>query len=208
MILPIIKFAVFTLAPCLILLWTTAPDLWSQFSASTCLVGDNPYSPLRLPGKLLVLGETIVKSLTCDDLELSAADFTVPTPTLGVASMPTTLGLDKGPPVPLLAPVELPHAPTCTPWLLIGLVLMGLNVYFPQLSPASSLWSPLQAAIPVLHWAASWWFVSPGWEPNLVSLAPLSHTSMVVTNRFESLKTSPEDHVHPPPKDLFKHLMK
>ncbi|KAJ9067771.1 hypothetical protein DSO57_1035830 [Entomophthora muscae] len=53
---------------------------------------------------------------------------------------------------------------------------MGLNVHFPQLSPGFSLWSPLQAAIPVLHWAASWCFVLPGWEPNLVSLAPLSHT--------------------------------
>ncbi|KAJ9069801.1 hypothetical protein DSO57_1014914 [Entomophthora muscae] len=46
----------------------------------------------------------------------------------------------------------------------------------PQLSPVSSLWSPLRAAVPVLHWAASWWFTSPEWEPNLVSLAPLSHT--------------------------------
>ncbi|KAJ9053373.1 hypothetical protein DSO57_1024762 [Entomophthora muscae] len=164
MILPIIKFAVFTLAPCLILLWTTAPDLWSQFSASARLVGDNPYSLLRLP-------------------ELSTADFTMPALTLEVASMPTTLGLDKGPPVPLLAPVELPHAPTCTPWLLTGLVLMGLNVYFPQISPASLLWSPLQAAIPVLHWAASWWFVSLGWEPNLVSLAPLSHKKTPETFR-------------------------
>ncbi|KAJ9059070.1 hypothetical protein DSO57_1006202 [Entomophthora muscae] len=53
---------------------------------------------------------------------------------------------------------------------------MGLNAYFPQLSPVPSFWSPRRAAIPVLHWAASWWFILPGWEPNLVSLAPLSHT--------------------------------
>ncbi|KAJ9081869.1 hypothetical protein DSO57_1010537 [Entomophthora muscae] len=55
---------------------------------------------------------------------------------------------------------------------------MGLSAYFPQLFPVSSLWSLLQAAVPVLHWAASWWFVSLGWEPNLVSLAPLSHTPL------------------------------
>ncbi|KAJ9061303.1 hypothetical protein DSO57_1021976 [Entomophthora muscae] len=67
-------------------------------------------------------------------------------------------------------------APTCTPWLLTSLILMGLNAYFPQLSLVFSLWSPLQAAIPVLHWMASWWFVTPGWELNLVILAPLSHT--------------------------------
>ncbi|KAJ9068462.1 hypothetical protein DSO57_1028385 [Entomophthora muscae] len=78
--------------------------------------------------------------------------------------------------VPLQAPTTPPPTPTCTPWLLAGLVLMGLNAYFPQLSPASSLWSPFQAAVPVLHWAASWWYIAPGWEPNLVSLSPLSYT--------------------------------
>lgn len=31
--------------------------------------------------------------------------------------------------------------------------------------------------------------------------------SMVVTNQFESLKTPPEEHAHPPPKDLFKRLL-
>ncbi|KAJ9049564.1 hypothetical protein DSO57_1023138 [Entomophthora muscae] len=76
----------------------------------------------------------------------------------------------------------LPSTPTCTPWLLTGLVLMALNAYFPWLSPVSSLWSPLQATVPVLHWTASWWFVLPGWEPNLVSLAPLSHTKRLITD--------------------------
>ncbi|KAJ9057959.1 hypothetical protein DSO57_1017610 [Entomophthora muscae] len=73
---------------------------------------------------------------------------------------------------PLQAPVELSSAPTCMPWLFAGLALMGLNAYFPWLSPVSSLWSLLQAAIPVLHWEASWWLISPGCEPKLVSLAP------------------------------------
>ncbi|KAJ9068202.1 hypothetical protein DSO57_1031056 [Entomophthora muscae] len=77
--------------------------------------------------------------------------------------------------VPLVAPEVFPPTLTRTPWLLTGLMLMGLNTYFPQLFPVSSLWSPLQAAVPVLHWAASWWFVLLEWEPNLVSLASLSH---------------------------------
>ncbi|KAJ9053153.1 hypothetical protein DSO57_1027160 [Entomophthora muscae] len=79
--------------------------------------------------------------------------------------------------VPLVVPVVSPFTPTCTPWLLAGLMLMDLNAYFPQMSPVSPLWSPLQAAVPVLHWAASWCFISPGWEPDLVSLAPLSHNN-------------------------------
>ncbi|KAJ9087262.1 hypothetical protein DSO57_1034827 [Entomophthora muscae] len=89
--------------------------------------------------------------------------------------MSPPLGLEKSNLVPLRASVVPPFAPTRTPWLLTGLALMALNAYFPQLSPVSSLWSPFQAAVPVLHWAASWWFVLLGWEPNLVSLAPLSH---------------------------------
>ncbi|KAJ9065320.1 hypothetical protein DSO57_1020952, partial [Entomophthora muscae] len=86
------------------------------------------------------------------------------------------LSLDRDDPEPLQTPVRLPPAPTCMPWLLAGLALMGLNAYFLHLSPVSSLWSPLQVAIPVLHWAASWWFISLGWEPNLVSLAPCGET--------------------------------
>ncbi|KAJ9067765.1 hypothetical protein DSO57_1035919 [Entomophthora muscae] len=82
-------------------------------------------------------------------------------------------------PMPLGSSKVFSLTPSCTPWLLTGLLLMGLSAYFPQLSPVSSLWSPLQAVVPVLHWMASWWFVSPGWEPNLVSLAPLSHNTLV-----------------------------
>ncbi|KAJ9054532.1 hypothetical protein DSO57_1013405 [Entomophthora muscae] len=46
-------------------------------------------------------------------------------------------------------------APRRTPWLLGSLVLMGLDSYLPQLSPASSLWTPLQVVIPVLYWIVS-----------------------------------------------------
>ncbi|KAJ9078582.1 hypothetical protein DSO57_1005425 [Entomophthora muscae] len=90
--------------------------------------------------------------------------------------MPPLSSLGKSDSVPLEALKVSPPAPLCAPWLITGLVLMGLNSYFSQLSPASLLWSPLKAVVPVLHWVTSWWFVLPGWEPNLVSLAPLSHT--------------------------------
>ncbi|KAJ9077842.1 hypothetical protein DSO57_1012880 [Entomophthora muscae] len=81
--------------------------------------------------------------------------------------MPFLPSLKKGNSVPLEVPKVPPPAASCAPWVITSLVLMGLNSYFPQLSPVSSLWSPLRAAIPVLHWVASWWFVSPGREPNL-----------------------------------------
>ncbi|KAJ9075064.1 hypothetical protein DSO57_1000346 [Entomophthora muscae] len=176
MILPVLKFLAFTLAPFVILLLTTAPDLWSQFLTSARLMGTNPYSLLHLPGEILVLGETIVKGLTCDDLDFSAVDNAVPAPSLGEMLVSTPPSLEVNHLSSHQAPVELPSAHIHTPWLFARLALMGLNAYFPWLSPVSSLLSPLQATIPVLHWEASWWFTSLGWEPNIVSLAPLSHS--------------------------------
>ncbi|KAJ9058136.1 hypothetical protein DSO57_1015362 [Entomophthora muscae] len=78
---------------------------------------------------------------------------------------PIVLVSEKGLGTPELTPK---HAS----WLLSGMFLMGLDSYFPRVSSVSSLWTPLQAAIPVLHWMVSWWILPPGWEPNLVSLAP------------------------------------
>ncbi|KAJ9086768.1 hypothetical protein DSO57_1000394 [Entomophthora muscae] len=100
--------------------------------------------------------------------------------------MPSLSSLGKLNSVPLEALKLSPPAPSCAPWLITGLVLMGLNSYFPRLSPASSLWSPLRVVVPVLHWATSWWFVLPGWEPNLVSSAPLSHKFMHLLENIPS----------------------
>ncbi|KAJ9066485.1 hypothetical protein DSO57_1008974 [Entomophthora muscae] len=72
----------------------------------------------------------------------------------------------------------------CTPWLLAGLGLMGLNAYVPQLSLVSSFWYSFRAAISVIHWAAFWWFVSSGWKLNLVSLAPLSYKQQYTATTF------------------------
>ncbi|KAJ9053015.1 hypothetical protein DSO57_1028364 [Entomophthora muscae] len=182
MILPVLRFVVFSLVPFVLLLWTASLNLWSCISSSVCFAGDNPSSLLHLPSELLLSGETIVKSLTCYDLDFCAVNYTVPAPTLEELPVSTLPSLEGNALVPLQAPVKLPPTPTCTPWLLTGLVLMGLNAYFPQLFLTFSLWSPLQAAIPVLHWEASWWYILPGWEPNLVSLAPLSHRGDSVSN--------------------------
>ncbi|KAJ9068436.1 hypothetical protein DSO57_1028611 [Entomophthora muscae] len=149
-------------------------DLWSKISSYEQLVGDNPSSLLNLPSSLLFSGEIIVKSLTCNNLDFEFFDYALPNP-MGEEMLTSSLpSLEKSNLVPLQVPVMPPLTPIRMPWLLTSLILMGFNTYFPQLSPVSSLWSPLQAAVPVLHWAASWWFVFLGWEPNLVSLAPLS----------------------------------
>ncbi|KAJ9048535.1 hypothetical protein DSO57_1034203 [Entomophthora muscae] len=176
MILPVIKFAVFTLAPFLLLLWSTSPNLWLRLFSSACLVNDDLSSLLLFPSDILTSREAIVKSLTCNDLDLHSTESILPSPsTKGYPPPPPLLQSDADS-VPLLETEATTLAPSRAPWLITGLMLMGLNSYFPQLSPVSSLWSPLRAAVPVLHWAASWWFIPPGWEPNLVSLAPFSHT--------------------------------
>ncbi|KAJ9066852.1 hypothetical protein DSO57_1005518 [Entomophthora muscae] len=139
-------------------------------------MSEDPPSLLSLPSNLFYSEEAVVKSLTCDDLDLGDIDYAPLAPVGEEASMPPFPDLEESSSAPLHAPVISPPTPTCMPWLLTGLALMALNAYLPQMSSVSSLWYPLQVAIPVLHWAASWWFVLPRWETNLVSLAPLSHT--------------------------------
>ncbi|KAJ9070362.1 hypothetical protein DSO57_1008936 [Entomophthora muscae] len=70
-------------------------------------------------------------------------DYAVLAPALEEMPESTPPSLDGNNLVPLQAPVKLPPALTCMPWLLAGLALMVLNAYFPQLSPVSSLWFPL-----------------------------------------------------------------
>ncbi|KAJ9063440.1 hypothetical protein DSO57_1000033 [Entomophthora muscae] len=184
MILPVLKFMVFSVAPFLLLLWSTSPELWTKISSSACLVGNDLSRLLDIPSGLLFSGEAVVKSLICDNLDLGAAGFTQPTSVVKeklVSPMPSP---EKRNLVPLQAPTMSTLAPTCTPWLLTGLVLMGLNAYFPQLSPVLSLWSPLQEAVPVLHWVVSWWYIVPGWKPNLVSLSPLSYSINVMCHVY------------------------
>ncbi|KAJ9083965.1 hypothetical protein DSO57_1029006 [Entomophthora muscae] len=167
MIIPAIKFVVFSLAPFVLLLWSTLPDFL-----------------LNVPSGLFLSGEAVVKNLTCDDLDLNVVDSISPSTEGERTSVPSLPSLGESASVsPEVLEMPSPVA-SCAPWVITGLVLMGLNSYFPQLSPVSSFWSPLRAVIPVLHWAASWWFLLPGWEPNLVSLAPLSYSKCFQSINF------------------------
>ncbi|KAJ9058481.1 hypothetical protein DSO57_1011857 [Entomophthora muscae] len=188
MILPALKFVAFSLAPFLLLLWSTSPDLWGKISSLACLVGSNPASLWDLPSSLLFSREVVVKSLTCDNLDLDVVELALPSSEEVVPPTPPLPSMVQKNVVPPGSSKVASPTPTCTPWLLTGLILMGLNAYFPQLSSVSSLWSPLQAAIPVAHWMASWWFVAPGWETNLVILAPLSHTKSQTQHSASLLK--------------------
>ncbi|KAJ9085442.1 hypothetical protein DSO57_1014093 [Entomophthora muscae] len=50
----------FSLAPFLLLLWSTLPDLWSKIASSAFLVGNNPSSLLDLPSGLMFSGQVEV----------------------------------------------------------------------------------------------------------------------------------------------------
>ncbi|KAJ9050425.1 hypothetical protein DSO57_1014434 [Entomophthora muscae] len=179
MILPVLKFVVFFLAPFLLLFWSTSPNLWTLQTSSTRFMSDDLSSLLHFPSDMLTPREPLVKSPTCNDLDLYSTDSILPASGVEeLSSSPPPLQ-ESADSAPLLDPGVPTLAPSCAPWLITSLVLMALNTYFPQLSPVSSLKSPLRAAVPVIHWTASWWFVSPRWEPNLVSLAPHSHTRLV-----------------------------
>ncbi|KAJ9078428.1 hypothetical protein DSO57_1006839 [Entomophthora muscae] len=126
-----------------------------------------------------VTNENLVRSLTCDNIELSplkkallaSQSLDSPMPPLPVDPDPAAQGegLDVQ-----------EHTPMRTSWVLSGIILMSLDSYFPQISPASSLWTPLKAVIPVFHRMVSWWIHPPGREPNLVSLATLLHTNHIL----------------------------
>ncbi|KAJ9084065.1 hypothetical protein DSO57_1028116 [Entomophthora muscae] len=123
---------------------------------------------------IYITSENVVWSLTCNDLDLStaktvsAAPLSLGYPTLLPSEDPPALVSEEGLDIPELTPKR-------ASWLLSGMILMGFDSYFLWVSAASSLWTPLQAAMSVLYWMASWWILPPGWKPNLVSLAPLSH---------------------------------
>ncbi|KAJ9071969.1 hypothetical protein DSO57_1032029 [Entomophthora muscae] len=75
------------------------------------------------------------------NLDLHSADHTSPTPLTDQVSVSSSLNLENNNLVPLQAPGMPAPVPTCTPWLLTSLVLMGLNVYFPQF-PLCPLFGP------------------------------------------------------------------
>ncbi|KAJ9070415.1 hypothetical protein DSO57_1008156 [Entomophthora muscae] len=105
MILPAVKFVVFSLAPFLLLLWSTSPDLWGKISSSAWLVGNDPSSLWDLPSILLFSGEAVVKSLTCDDLDLDTKDHTSLASERDVFPTPPLTSAATSNPVPLVLPM-------------------------------------------------------------------------------------------------------
>ncbi|KAJ9084260.1 hypothetical protein DSO57_1026409 [Entomophthora muscae] len=91
---------------------------------------------------ILTASEKVVRSLTCDNLDLVAPDLS---PSVSPVP-PSLLPLSSEVPV-VLAPqgdkVSPESTPKCAPWLLSRMILMGLDSYFPQLYIVSSLWAPL-----------------------------------------------------------------
>ncbi|KAJ9061085.1 hypothetical protein DSO57_1024091 [Entomophthora muscae] len=84
---PFVKFVVFTLAPALVMIWSMSPDLWTCISHSFYHVGSNPSQFLHMfedisgqAQEILVTSENVVKSLTCNNLELSAIELVPPAP--------------------------------------------------------------------------------------------------------------------------------
>ncbi|KAJ9087602.1 hypothetical protein DSO57_1031517, partial [Entomophthora muscae] len=153
MIFPIFKFVIFTLALVLLLIWSTSPELWGHISFSASLAEEDPSQFLslleNLPGNLAC-------ALTCDSVEYAFTTDLLTGLQPEMDSLPCTVMVEDLPPVS-----DMPVIPgaglNCSSWLVAGILLMGLNDYLPQLSPVVFIWTPVQVAIPVFHWVASWW---------------------------------------------------
>ncbi|KAJ9084833.1 hypothetical protein DSO57_1020012 [Entomophthora muscae] len=143
--------------------------------------------PTRAQG-IYTTSENVLRSLTCNYLVLSTAKIVSATPL--ILDHPTPLSPED---LPALASEESLGAPELTPkcayWLLSRMILICLYSYFSWVSAASSLWTPLQEAMSALYCMTSWWILPPGWEPNLVSLAPLSHMFNPKTSTISAFLT-------------------
>ncbi|KAJ9071745.1 hypothetical protein DSO57_1033955 [Entomophthora muscae] len=152
-------------------------------------MGEDPSHLLVLLGNLpccahglVATEEKLVKSLTSDDLELSSpcSDFAV-FPEVFVAKESSSLETEPSTTEAKLFPHD--SAPKHTPWLLGSLILMGLDSYLLQLSPMSSLSTPLRAAIPVLHWMVYWW-IYPGMRARISQFSsPLLHGAYFIVEK-------------------------
>ncbi|KAJ9084866.1 hypothetical protein DSO57_1019644 [Entomophthora muscae] len=186
MLVPLSRFVVFTVAPALFLVWSTSPKLCTLILPSIYLAVENPSHLLHLlnnlPGKsrnLFFTGETMVCSLICDNMEFSLPTEEPMGHLYKDSHMLSPVEYVILPPLDSMLPTP-EVLPRRTSWLVLGMLLMGLNVYIPQLSPVGSFWSPVQAAIQVMHWMTSWKGFSPEWELSLVSLYPLSHMYLTI----------------------------
>ncbi|KAJ9055141.1 hypothetical protein DSO57_1007365 [Entomophthora muscae] len=129
MLMPFAKFVVFTLAPALFLIWSTLLELWTFISSSAFLKVENPSHLLHLldnlHGKaigLLSTGETLICSLTCDDVE-----YALPTEALISCQYEDSHALPSVETVvlpPLNSMLSNPKViPRCTPLLILDMLL-------------------------------------------------------------------------------------
>ncbi|KAJ9060428.1 hypothetical protein DSO57_1030986 [Entomophthora muscae] len=185
------------LVPIFLLFWSTSPGIWNiltliaQFSGSTPGLLSNAFCNFNQVPTILATSAQLPWSVPYPEgfspsSKLGTnkppfSDLTNPLPAaVPGSSLPSLLQ------VPTLDP-NIPPTWGCSLWLLTGALVMALDTYFPPFSQPVSFGRPFQAAIPVLHWMASWWLVPPGWEPDFVSLAPLSYISQAIYLVFEAL---------------------
>ncbi|KAJ9064281.1 hypothetical protein DSO57_1032163 [Entomophthora muscae] len=100
----------------------------------------------HLPGLKISCGsprtsKTLVYSLTCNNVE-----FALPTeaPIIHMyedSCLPSSESVVLSPINSMRPTPEV--LPRCTSWLVLGVLLMGLNMYLPQLSPVGFFWSPV-----------------------------------------------------------------
>ncbi|KAJ9071098.1 hypothetical protein DSO57_1000773 [Entomophthora muscae] len=134
MLLHVIEFAVFTLDSVLLLICSTSSELWG------CILSEGHQHLSGKATNLIFTGEVLLRGLTSDKLELS-----LPVPDsvhllIEATLMPILLEI-----LEVLSSQDLLMLPEYalkhTSWPLTGMLLMGLNVYSPQMSPALSLWT-------------------------------------------------------------------
>ncbi|KAJ9082212.1 hypothetical protein DSO57_1006325 [Entomophthora muscae] len=134
MLVPLVKFVVYTLAPALVLIWCTTPDLWGRISHSIHHVGAHPYQFMHLLENI----PECCQKLDLDDLKPSVLN-SFPPMTPSPAPFPSEIPVSQAPEEDLVGQ-EL--GPKRALWLFGGMLSMGLDSYFPCLSATSSLWTP------------------------------------------------------------------
>ncbi|KAJ9059178.1 hypothetical protein DSO57_1005101 [Entomophthora muscae] len=104
--------------------WTTSPDLWGQIPSSVHQVDNNLSHFLHLLEDLP--RRYLVKSLTCDNLDLFLPD---PPPGESHGEDPLVFAppVENPQPTSWTAPAPRGYSTLCTPWLLSGMAPMGFN---------------------------------------------------------------------------------
>ncbi|KAJ9063209.1 hypothetical protein DSO57_1002507 [Entomophthora muscae] len=94
------------MAPTLLLIWSTSPELWDQISFSAYLAGENPSQKMYLlddlPGKanvLLFTGENLVHTLTCNNVKYVMPTDLSASQQVEMVSLPRFVEVEDLPPI-------------------------------------------------------------------------------------------------------------